>query len=55
MDDWDPALIDALAKSRPVVLFDSVGIGRSSGQVPATVTGMAECRRRLLLPSEVAR
>lgn len=42
MDDWDPALIDALAKSRPVVLFDSVGIGRSSGQVPATVAGMAD-------------
>lgn len=42
MDDWDPALIDALAQSRPIVLFDSVGIGRSSGQVPATVAGMAD-------------
>ena len=42
MDDWDPALIDALAQSRPVVLFDSIGIGRSSGHVPATVAGMAD-------------
>ncbi len=41
MDDWDPALIDAIAAERPVVLFDNQGIGRSSGRTPDTVTGMA--------------
>ena len=41
MDDWDPALIDAIAAERRVILFDNQGIGRSSGRTPGTVTGMA--------------
>jgi pimeloyl-ACP methyl ester carboxylesterase len=41
MDDWDPALLDALAKKRPVIVFDSAGVGRSTGQVPDTIDGMA--------------
>lgn len=41
MDNWDPAVTDALAASRPVILFDSAGIGRSTGQTPDTVADMA--------------
>src|SRR5260370_31238245 len=41
LDNWDPAVTDALASSREVILFDGAGIGRSTGKVPETVEGMA--------------
>lgn len=34
MDDWDPAVTDGLGEHFPVVLFDNVGIGLSSGKTP---------------------
>lgn len=42
MDHWDPAFVDALAAERPVVVFDSAGVGRSDGAAPSSITGMAE-------------
>jgi pimeloyl-ACP methyl ester carboxylesterase len=41
LDNWDPAVTDPLASGREVILFESAGIGRSSGSVPNTVAGMA--------------
>jgi len=41
LDNWDPAVTDALAAGREVILFDNAGIGRSTGTVPATIAGMA--------------
>jgi pimeloyl-ACP methyl ester carboxylesterase len=41
MDNWDPAVTDPLAMEREVILFESAGIGRSSGSVPKTIAGMA--------------
>ena len=41
MDNWDPAVTDPLASEREVILFESAGIGRSSGSVPDTIAGMA--------------
>jgi pimeloyl-ACP methyl ester carboxylesterase len=41
LDNWDPALIDALAASRRVVTFDNAGVGGSTRTTPATVTQMA--------------
>src|SRR5207253_480202 len=41
LDNWDPAVTDPLASARQVILFDSAGIGRSTGTVPETVAGMA--------------
>ena len=41
LDNWDPAVTDPLASGREVILFDSAGIGRSTGKVPTTVAGMA--------------
>lgn len=41
LDNWDPAVTDALAAGREVILFDNAGIGRSTGKVPETVHGMA--------------
>lgn len=42
LDNWDPALVDALAAHRAVILFESAGIGRSTGATPDTVAGMAD-------------
>ena len=41
LDNWDPALIDALASHRRVVTFDNVGVGQTSGTTPDTVEQMA--------------
>src|SRR5262249_5497515 len=41
LDNWDPALIDALASRRKSVTFDNVGVGASSGTTPRTVAQMA--------------
>jgi pimeloyl-ACP methyl ester carboxylesterase len=41
LDNWDPAVTDPLALGRSVILFESPGIGRSSGKVPENVAGMA--------------
>jgi pimeloyl-ACP methyl ester carboxylesterase len=48
LDNWDPAVTDPLARSRSVILFESAGIGRSSGRVPETVAGMADHAMRFL-------
>jgi pimeloyl-ACP methyl ester carboxylesterase len=41
LDNWDPAVTDPLASGREVILFESAGVGRSSGKVPETIEGMA--------------
>jgi pimeloyl-ACP methyl ester carboxylesterase len=41
LDNWDPAVTDPLASDREVILFNSAGVGRSTGKVPTTVAGMA--------------
>ena len=41
LDNWDPAVTDELAKGREVILFESAGVGRSTGEVPDKVPGMA--------------
>ena len=41
LDNWDPALIDALASTRRVVTFDNAGVGGSTGTTPSTITQMA--------------
>src|SRR6185437_4253431 len=41
LDNWDPALIDALASERRVVAFDNVGVGATTGKTPNTIEAMA--------------
>jgi pimeloyl-ACP methyl ester carboxylesterase len=41
MDDWDQSLIEQLATSRTVVVFENAGIGASEGQPPDSVATMA--------------
>jgi pimeloyl-ACP methyl ester carboxylesterase len=41
LDNWDTALIDALAAGRRVVTFDNVGVGSTTGRTPSTIEEMA--------------
>ena len=41
LDNWDPALIDALATERRVITFDNAGVGGSTGTTPDTIAQMA--------------
>ncbi len=41
LDNWDPALIDALATARRVVTFDNAGVGGSTSTTPDTIEQMA--------------
>jgi pimeloyl-ACP methyl ester carboxylesterase len=41
LDNWDPALIDALARGRRVITFDNRGVAASSGRTPSAIAQMA--------------
>ncbi len=41
MDNWDPALTDAIAAQREIILFDNTGVSSSSGVTPNTIVQMA--------------
>src|SRR4051812_33233153 len=41
LDNYDPAITNALATSREVILTDNAGVGLSTGPAPDTVAGMA--------------
>ena len=41
LDNWDPALIDALARGRRAITFDNQGVAASSGTTPSTIAEMA--------------
>jgi pimeloyl-ACP methyl ester carboxylesterase len=42
LDNWDPALIDALAAERRVVTFDNAGVGGTTGTAPNRIEAMAQ-------------
>src|ERR1700737_3718588 len=42
LDNWDPAVLDALAKEREGIIFDKGGVASSTGEVPTTFAGMAK-------------
>jgi pimeloyl-ACP methyl ester carboxylesterase len=41
MNNWDPVHTNRLAQDRPVVLVDYRGVGRSGGETPDSIPGMA--------------
>ncbi|MCB2353312.1 alpha/beta fold hydrolase [Clostridium estertheticum] len=41
LDNWDPRVVDGVAKKHWVIAFDNKGIGLSSGTVPDTIEQMA--------------
>ena len=47
LDNWDPALIDALATDRRVVTFDNAGVGGSTGTTPNTIDADGARRHRI--------
>ena len=42
LDNWDPRIIDPVAKDRHVIAFDNRGVGASTGHVPDSVEAMAD-------------
>jgi pimeloyl-ACP methyl ester carboxylesterase len=42
LDNWDPRIVDPIAKSRHVIAFDQRGVGASSGKVPDTIDEAAD-------------
>jgi pimeloyl-ACP methyl ester carboxylesterase len=42
LDNWDPAVLDSLAKDREIIIFNNAGIASSTGEVPTTFAGMAK-------------
>ena len=42
LDNWDPRIIDPIAKNRHVITFNNQGVGASTGQVPASIEAMAD-------------
>jgi pimeloyl-ACP methyl ester carboxylesterase len=42
LDNWDPRIIDPVAKSHHVITFDNQGVGASTGQVPDSIEAMAD-------------
>ena len=42
LDNWDPRIIDPIARRHHVIAFDNRGVGASTGTVPDTVESMAD-------------
>lgn len=42
MDNWDPEIVNGLARDREVILFDNAGVAASGGAVPPNIEGMAQ-------------
>ncbi|WEX05983.1 alpha/beta hydrolase [Rhodococcus sp. RCBS9] len=42
LDNWDPRIIDPIAKKRRVIAFDNRGVGASTGKVPDSIDAMAD-------------
>src|SRR5215468_11727364 len=53
LDNWDPALIDALTHGRRVITFDNTGVGGSTGTTPGTIEEMARDALAFLTALEI--
>jgi len=42
LDNWDPRIIDPIARNHHVITFDNRGVGASTGEVPDSVEAMAD-------------
>ena len=42
LDNWDPAIVDPIARDHHVIAFDNRGVGASTGSVSDTVEAMAD-------------
>ncbi len=55
LDNWDSALINALAADRRVITFDNTGVGATTGTTPASVAAMAHDALAFLDALEITR
>ena len=55
LDNWDPALIDALAADRRVITFDNAGVAATTGWTPNTIEEMAHDAVAFLVAMELER
>ncbi len=42
LDNWDPRIVDPIAREHHVIAFDNRGVGASTGKVPESVETMAD-------------
>ncbi|WP_314146268.1 alpha/beta hydrolase [uncultured Leifsonia sp.] len=42
LDNWDPRIVDTIARERHVITFDQRGVGASTGTVPRTIEEAAD-------------
>ena len=42
LDNWDPRIVDAIAKDHHVITFDNRGVGATTGEVPDSIEAMAD-------------
>jgi pimeloyl-ACP methyl ester carboxylesterase len=42
LDNWDPLIVDGLARERQVILIDNTGVGNSGGKTPDNVLDMSK-------------
>jgi pimeloyl-ACP methyl ester carboxylesterase len=42
LDNWDPRIVDPIARNRHVIAFDQRGVGASTGKVPSTIEEAAD-------------
>jgi pimeloyl-ACP methyl ester carboxylesterase len=48
LDNWDPIVINGLAKERKIITIDNAGIGNSGGTTPDNVYDMAETAMKII-------
>lgn len=48
LDEWDPAIVDALARRHRVVALELAGVGGSGGVVPGSIREMADTARAMI-------
>src|SRR4051794_19904740 len=48
LDDWDPRVLDGIAKAHHVIAFDNKGVGASGGRVPGDLEQMGTDAIRII-------
>ena len=54
LDNWDPIVINGLAKERPVITIDNAGIGNSGGKAPDNVHEMAQIAVKIITALKIS-
>lgn len=55
MDTLDPLLFNTITKNREIIIYDSFGIGHSSGTVPESIEAMASIAAKFLAAINVSK